>query len=168
MKRLYFLAPNTAIAHQVVDSFMDAGSEEHQIHVVAAPGTDLENLPQATLAEKSYLLPALKKGAGYGGSMGLLFGLAAINLPTAVLAGGALLTMGAIGAGMGAFLGCLIGADKENLHVSEAASAIENGQLLILVDVAEERVGEYETLIKQHYPDVTLKSTEATHPDFPY
>ena len=168
MRRLYFLVPSTAIAHKVVDGFKKAGVEERQIHVVAAPNTKLDHLPKATLAEKSYLVPALKKGADYGGSMGLLFGLAAIHLPVAVIAGGALLTMGLVGAGMGACLGCLIGADKENLHIKEVASAIESGELLILVDVPKARVGEFKALVKQHYPEARFQATEPTVPDFPY
>lgn len=168
MKRLYFLVPSTAIAQKVVDGLKNAGLKEHQIHVVAAPNTKLDDLPKATLVEQSYLVSALKKGAEYGGSIGLLFGLAAIHLPAAVFAGGALLTMGLVGAGMGACLGCLIGADKENLHIKEVASAIESGQLLILVDVPKARVGEFEVLVKQHYPDARLKATEPTVPDFPY
>ena len=61
MRRLYFLVPSTAIAHKVVDGFKKAGVEERQIHVVAAPNTKLDHLPKAALAEKSYLVSALKK-----------------------------------------------------------------------------------------------------------
>lgn len=168
MRRLYFLVPDLATTHAVVGGLRSAGVKEGNIHVIAAPGTKMDDLPEAKLAEKSYLLAALKKGAEYGGTMGLLVGLAALNLPGVVLAGGALLAMGLAGAGMGACLGCMIGADKENVHVKEVESAIVKGQLLVLVDVPRERTAEFEALIRQHYPEVRLEATEPTVPDFPY
>ncbi len=168
MRRLYFLLPNVATAQSVVDGLKSAGVEERHIHVIAAPGTPLKDLPEAGVTERSYLLPALKKGAEYGGTIGLLFGLSALNLPGVVLAGGALLAMGLVGAGMGACLGCLLGADKENVNVKALESAIREGQLLVMVDVPTERVGDFETLVKQRYPEAELKATESRVPDFPY
>ena len=76
--------------------------------------------------------------------------------------------MGLIGAGMSACLGCLIGADKENLRIKEGTSAIENGQLLILVDLPKARVDDFKALVKQHYPEARFKATEPTVPNFPY
>ncbi len=168
MRRLYFLVPDLETTHRVVRALKAQGVDDRHVHVVAAPGTELDDLHEATVKETSYLMPAMKKGAEYGGTMGLLVGLLALSLPGVVLAGGAMLAMGVLGAGMGACLGCLLGEDIENVHVKKYASAIAGGQLLVLVDVPEKRVGEFQALIKQHYPDAKLEDTEATSPEFPY
>lgn len=168
MRRLYFLVPDLQITQRIVEALQEAGVEERHVHVVAAPGVELEDLPDATRKETSYQLSAAKMGAEYGGTMGLLFGLLALNLPGAVLAGGALLAMGALGAGMGACLGCLLGEDAQNVHIKSLQSAIEEGKLLVLVDVPDERLSEIETLINARYPEAELKATETTLPHFPY
>lgn len=168
MRRLYFLVPDIETTHRVIRALESEGVDDHHVHVVAAPGTELDDLPEATAKQTSYLMPAMKKGAEYGGTMGLLVGLLALSLPGVVLAGGAMLAMGVLGAGMGACLGCLLGLDIENIHVKKYASAIAGGQILVLVDVPEDRMGEFQALIKRHYPDVNLEDTEATLPEFPY
>lgn len=127
MRRLYFLVPDLDITREIVQALESAGIEERYIHVVAAPGTTLEDLPEAAAHDRNYLFAATKRGAEYGGTMGLLVGLLAMNLPGVVLAGGALLAMGMVGAGMGACLGCLLGNDVENVHIKQFADAIAAG-----------------------------------------
>ena len=73
--------------------------------------------------------------------------------------------MGLVGAGTAACLGCLLGADKENVRVRELESAILDGQLLVLVEVPTERVGDFEAFVKQGYPEAQLKATASTFPD---
>lgn len=167
MRRLYFLLPDTRVAHKVVDELLLARVPEKHLHVIAAPGIDLGDLPEATLAQKSDFVPAMERGVALGGATGVVAGLVALALPGVVVAGGALLAMGLLGAGMGAWLGGMIGMDANNTHVKQFQSAIEKGEVLMLIDVGKERVGEIETLVKKHHPDADFEGTEPTIPAFP-
>jgi len=167
MRRLYFLLPDTGVAHKVVDDLLLARIPEKHLHVIASPGTDLGDLPEASLAQKSDFIPAMERGVALGGATGVLAGLAAIAMPGMVVAGGALLAMGLLGAGMGAWLGGMIGMDADNTHVKKFQSAIEKGEVLMLVDVPRERVEEIETLVRKHHPDADFEGTEPTIPAFP-
>ncbi len=167
MRRLYFLLPDIRVAHKVVDELLLARVPEKHLHVIAAPGIDLGDLPEATLAQKSDFIPAMERGVALGGATGVVAGLVALALPGVVVAGGALLAMGLLGAGMGAWLGGMIGMDAENTHVRQFQSAIEKGEVLMLVDVPKERVEEIETLVKKHHPDADFEGTEPTIPAFP-
>ncbi len=167
MRRLYFLLPNVEVAHKVVDELLLARIEERHIHVIAPEGVTLGDLPEASLLQKSDFIPAVERGIALGGATGVLAGLAAIAMPGVVVAGGALLAMSLLGAGMGAWLGGMIGMDVDNSRVKEFQSAIEKGELLMMVDVPKERVSEIEDLVRKHHPDADFEGTEPTIPAFP-
>ena len=87
--------------------------EEKHIHVIAKRGTELEDLPEASLMQKSDFVPAVERGLALGGSAGALAGLVAIVLPPAstVIAGGILLGSALAGAGVGAWAGGMVGVN---------------------------------------------------------
>ncbi len=167
MRRLYFLLPDLDITHKVVDELLLARIEERRIHVIGKDGLALADLPEASLVQKSDFVPALERGVALGGATGVLAGLAAVAMPGVVIAGGALLAMGLVGAGMGAWMGGMIGMDATNSQIKQFEEAVNAGQVLVLVDVAKDRVGEIETLVKKHHPDADFEGTEPTIPAFP-
>jgi len=167
MRRLYFLLPDLDMAHKVVDELLLARVEERHIHVIAKEGTPLADLPEASLIQKSDFVPAVERGVAMGGATGVVAGLAALAFPGVVIAGGALLAMGLAGAGMGAWLGGMIGMDVGNTHIKQFEEAIQGGQLLILVDVPKDRVDDIQNLVKKHHADADFEGTEPTIPAFP-
>ena len=167
MRRLYFLLPDLDVTHKVVDELLLARVEERHIHVIAKEGTPLKDLPEASLIQKSDFVPAVERGVAMGGATGIAAGLVAIALPGVVIAGGALLAMGLAGAGMGAWLGGMIGMDVENTHIKQFESAIQAGQILVLVDVPKDRVDDIQSSVKKHHSDADFEGTEPTIPAFP-
>ena len=99
MRRLYFLVPNVASARTINDELLLARVEEKHIHVIAKEGTAMEDLPEAKLAQRSDLIPALERGISIGGATGLVAGIVAVTFPPAGLAlgGGAVLGIGLAG-----------------------------------------------------------------------
>jgi hypothetical protein len=169
MKRIYFLAPDLRAARQVVEDLLLARIEERHMHIIAKRGTPLEELPEATLLQKSDFVHAVQRGITLGGATGVLAGLVAIALPGAspVIAGGVLLATTLSGAGVGAWLGGMVGMNVGNTRLKRFEKAIEDGELLVLVDVPRGRVEEIEARVKQHLPNVQLEGTEPTIPAFP-
>ena len=78
MRRLYFLLPDLDVTHKVVDELLLARIEERHIHVIAKEGVALEDLPEASLLQKSDFVPAVERGLALGGATGALAGLAAL------------------------------------------------------------------------------------------
>ncbi|MBA4142360.1 MAG: DUF1269 domain-containing protein [Nitrosospira sp.] len=169
MRRIYFLVPDIALTKRIVDDLLLARIEERHIHVIAKRGTQLEDLPEATLFQKSDFIPAVERGLALGGSAGALAGLVAIALPPAstVVAGGVLLATTLAGAGVGAWAGSLIGVSTGNSRIKQFEDAIEAGRLLVLADVPKDRVDEIEGRIRQHLPEVEIEGTEPGIPAFP-
>ena len=167
MRRLYFLLPNLDVTHKVIDELLLARVEERHMHVIAKEGTPLQDLPEAGLLQKSDFVPAMERGIATGGAAGVVAGLTALAFPGVVIAGGALLAMGLAGAGMGAWLGGMIGMDVENTHIRQFEEAIQNGQLLVLVDVPRDRVDGTQELVRKHHAEADFEGTEPTIPAFP-
>ena len=167
MRRLYFLLPDLEVTHKVIDELLLTHIEESHLHVLAAEGDELGDLPEATLLQKSDFIPAMERGVALGGATGLLGGLVALAMPGFVIAGGAVLAMGLVGAGMGVWMGGMIGVDVDNSQVKQFKSAIEEGKVLVMVDVPKDRVEDVETLVKKHHPDAEFEGTEPHIPAFP-
>lgn len=169
MRRIYFLVPSVASAKAIVDELLLARIEERRIHVVAREGTPLEDLPEAGVAQRSDLVPALQKGVAAGGLSGLLAGALAVTFPPAglVLGGGALLGLTLFGAGFGAWMSAMVGIGLPSGRLQRFEAAIEAGELLLMIDVPRDRVQATEALVRRHHPEVELEGTEPNMPLFP-
>lgn len=169
MRRLYFLIPDLGSTHKVVDELLLARIDEHHIHIVAKQGTPMGDLPEATVAQKTDLIPALERGLAVGGATGVLAGLAAVTFPPAglVLGGGAILGIALAGAGVGSWVSGMIGISIENSQIRAFEKAIEEGQLLMMVDVPKTRVDDINMLVFKHHPEAEVEGAEPTIPAFP-
>ena len=169
MRRLYFLVPNVDSARKINDELLLARVEERHIHVIAKEGTPMEDLPEAKLAQRSDVVPALERGITIGGATGIVAGIIAVTFPPAGLAlgGGAILGIGLAGVGFGALMSTMIGVDVSNTRIERFQDAIQKGELLMMVDVPKTRVEEIDDLVKKHHPEAEIEGTEPTIPAFP-
>jgi hypothetical protein len=169
VRRLYFLLPDLDTTTQLVDALLLARIEERHIHVIAKEGTPMGRLPEASLLQKSDFIPAVERGVALGGASGVLAGLVAVAYPLAGVAmgGGALLASALIGAGLGVWLSGMIGVSVPSRRLTQFEQAIQEGHLLLLLDVPKRRVDEIDALVRRHYADVEIEGTEPTIPAFP-
>ncbi len=169
LKRLYFLLPDADVARKIVDELLLAHIPYEHIHLIARSETTLDQLPEAGISQKTDLVPALERGLAVGGSVGALAGLAALAFPPAglVVAGGAVLFGALGGAGFGAWISGMIGVSLPNSRLERFESAIEDGMLLMMVDVPKQRVDEFQAMVKEHHPEADIEGTEPTIPSFP-
>ncbi len=171
MRRLYFLVPDVASASSIVDELLLARVEERRIHIAARDHHPLQeaNLPESNLLQESDFIPAVEKGLAVGGGTGIIAGLMAMTFPPAglIVGGGAVLGLGLLGAGFGAWVSGMIGVNVENTQLKEFEQALDAGQMLLMVDVPVARVDEITDLVKKHHPEAEVNGTEPTLPVFP-
>lgn len=169
MRRIYFLAPDVACAKAIVNDLLLARIEERRIHVLAKEGTALEDLPEAKLAQRSDLIPALERGAAAGGLTGLLAGLIAVTFPPAglVLGGAAVLGITLFGTGFGAWMSSMVGVGIPSSRLTQFETAIAGGDVLMMVDLSRDRVEEIEAIVMRHHPEAELEGLEPNIPEFP-
>lgn len=159
MRRLYFLLPDKASCHKLVGELKDVGVPEKHLHVVAGIAQSLDDLPEANIWQKSELIHGIEIGVGVGGAAGLIGGLLAVTFPPAglVLGGGALLAgTTAAGAGFGAVVSAMMKSHEHNHKLDRYHTAIERGELLLLVDVPAGRVEETREMILHHHPEARI------------
>ncbi len=161
MKRLCFLSPTVARTEQLVADFIADGIPKKHIYVVAKHGVQLGDLPDAG-PESDDFLPAYERGLVLGGSAGLLAGLVAISFPVTgvILGGGAVLLFSLFGAGLGGVLTGLAGAAFSNSHLEKFSEAINNGQIIVIIDVAKDQVDHFKNLVLQFEPDIKILGVE--------
>jgi len=169
MHRLYFLMPDVTVTHNLVNELLLSHVEERHIHVIAKEGTPMEELPEASLLQKSDFIPAIERGLTLGAVTGVIVGLVAMSLPPAglVIGGGAVFAIGAAGAGVGGWLSSMVGVSVPSTRLKKFEDAIKAGEFLVLVDVKRERIDEIESLVKKHYPEADVQGAEPKIPVFP-
>ncbi|MGZ5050978.1 MAG: DUF1269 domain-containing protein [Methylobacter sp.] len=164
MRRIYFLVPDIALTHTIVDELRAAGIEENHIHILAKRDTPLEGLPEAGVTIKTDFLAAVERGVALGGTTGLLAGLVGLRFAGFAIAGGPLLGIIMAGATIGTLMNGLMGMNSGNTRLKQFEEAIEQGELLVLVDVAKERIEEIRQSIVKHHPEAEFEGIEPILP----
>ena len=169
MRREYFLVPDIDTARKIVHELLLNHVEERYIHLIAKDDIPIEDLPEATLMQKSDFVPALEKGLVGGAYTGLAAGLITMTFPPLglVIGGGAILAMIAAGATVGGMVSALVGVGLPNSRLDKFENAINEGEILILVDIKRERIDEIQELVKGHHPEVEFEGVEPMNPPFP-
>lgn len=169
MEKLLFLVPDVDTAHSVVGTLREIGVSDERIGVLANSEARIEDLPEADVEDDSDVLPAFGRGIAAGGATGLLAGLAALAFPPAgLVAGGAALvattTLG--GASFGAFASALVGTSVANSQLREYEEAIEQGKILMIVEVEEDEAREEEirNVLTDKHASLSIEGTKGTAP----
>lgn len=164
MRRIYFLSPNIETTHKIVDELRTEGIADRNIHVLAKRDTPLGDMPEASVFEKTDFIPAMERGAALGATTGLLAGLVGLRFAGFAIAGGPILGILFYGATIGTIMSGLAGLQVGNSRVKEYADAIERGEMLVMVDIAKERIATISQLITKHHPTAHFEGIEPLLP----
>jgi hypothetical protein len=164
MRRIYFLAPDIKITHSIVNELRAEGIADNHLHILAKRDTPLGDLPEASEFQKTDFIPAVERGAALGATAGLLAGLVGLRFAGFAIAGGPVLGILFYGATIGAMMSGLAGLEVGNSRVKEYADAIENGQLLVMVDIPKDRIDAISQVIIKHHPAAKFEGIEPLLP----
>lgn len=170
MKRTYFLADDVAMAKRVADELLLAQVDARHIHVIARRGTALTDLPEANLLQKSDFVPAVQRGIALGGAAGIFMAAAGLALRIIIsppVAGGVMLASALAGAGVGSWLGGMVGMNIGNTRLKRFQPAIEHGSVLIIADVPRHRVEDVGSRVSRNVPEAHAEGLEPLVPPFP-
>tara|TARA_R110000868_G_scaffold376621_1_gene641648 strand:- start:144 stop:671 length:528 start_codon:yes stop_codon:yes gene_type:complete len=162
--RLFFLAPDESSAQQVTEALRTQKVEDDDIHAVARHDKVLntEGIPEASVLERSDIIGAAKRGATIGGTAGIFAGLTAVAITPLglVAAGGAVLGSALAGATAGTWTSTMIGVSVPNTELRSFQEAIDEGQILMLVDVDETQSEAIKALVQLACPEAVVRSGE--------
>ena len=160
--RIYFLVDDEAEAKKVITVLRNAEVEEDNIIAVAKREKYplAEGIPEANLLERSDVVNAAKNGSMIGGATGFFAGLAAVSImPLGLIAaGGAALGMGLAGATLGTWTSTMIGVSVTNRDLKAFEDGIEEGRILMLVDVDKAKADTIKAAVRKAQPEALIGS----------
>ncbi len=164
MRRIYFLVPDIGTTHKIVDELRSEGIEDRHIHILAKRDIPLGDLPEAGVTIKTDFIPAVERGAALGGTAGLLAGLIGLRFAGFAIAGGSVLGILIASATIASLAAGLIGMSLGNTRLKKYEQAIEQGELLLLLDVPKDQIDTISNLIIKHHPEVEFEGMEPLLP----
>jgi len=168
-RRLYFLLPDVKSAKVVHNELLLAKIDERHQHVIARDGTNLEDLPEADLRQKTDIFHGLQIGIVLGGLTGMILSAVAIFMdmivPGIEVWSVASLTVG--GAFLGAFASSMIAINVSNSHLKQFRPDIEAGRIFYMVDVSYKRLDEIMQLVRGQHPEADMRGIDPQIPAFP-
>jgi uncharacterized membrane protein YeaQ/YmgE (transglycosylase-associated protein family) len=148
-----------------------ASVDSRHIHIISNNEPELirARLPEASLFEKTDVVPAFERGLVVGFATGLIAGLIGSSFSPLGLNfdGATILGITLAGAVFGAWISGMIGVSLHNSQLKSFENAIAGGGLLIIVDVPKSRMAEITNMVKSHHPEAISEGSEPSMPAFP-
>jgi hypothetical protein len=168
-RRLYFLLPDVRSSRRVVDELLLARVEARRIHVLARRGTDLEDIPEAGVLQKTDVVHGAQVGGVLGAIAGLVGGILLVIFPPSGLSMQlvTILVASLLGALFGVWAASLAGAAVPNSKLRQFQLWIDQGRLLLMVDVPLHQCERITELVTRRHPEAVPGGTEPTIPAFP-
>jgi hypothetical protein len=168
-RRIYWLMPNLESARRTMDDLLLARIESRNIHFHASEGTDLSGLHPANVLQASDLVPSVQMGLLLGAAGGGVAGVALavspwvdeLSKPTVVAA------LAVFGLLFGAWSSSLIGVSTPSRRLRRFDQAMQDGEILLMVDVPHVRLDEIEALLHARHPEAHDEGQEPDIPAFP-
>ena len=168
-RRLYFLLPDVEAATRTRDDLLLARIEDRHLHFLARRGTDLHDLHEANVLQKTDLVHGGQVGLVIGATGGVLLGLFVLLSPPdgTSITYAIILATALGGASFGAWVGSLTGAGVPNSRLRTFDTAMNSGNVLMMADVPFTRVAEIQELVHRCHPEASGGALEPTVPAFP-
>lgn len=163
-RRLYFLLPDTESARKMLDEMLLARIEERRIHFLAQRGTLPDDLPEATVLQKTDIVHGAQLGIVIGGVAGTLGGMLVVWFPPAdvSLQWVTVLIAALLGALFGAWVSSMAASAVPNSQLVRFQADLERGKVLMMVDVPMSRIAEISELVTRRHPEAISSGFEPT------
>jgi hypothetical protein len=167
--RMYVTLPDLASARQIANDLLLARIEDKHMHFLARRGTDLGELHQATYLQKTDTVHGAFVGLVIGGLMGVVVGLLLMQFPPAGinLQFVTVLIAAIVGAGLGTWVASMVGLQVPNSRLRGFDPDIQEGKILLMLDVPSGRYEEIRGIIARTHPEAADRGNEPTVPAFP-
>ena len=166
---MYVTLPDLASARQLANDLLLARIEDKHMHFLARRGTDLGELHQASYLQKTDTVHGAFVGLVIGGLMGAVVGLLLMQFPPAgiKLQFVTVLIAAILGAGFGTWVASMVGLQVPNSRLRGFDPEIQEGKILLMLDVPSGRYEEIRSIIAKTHPEAADRGNEPTVPAFP-
>lgn len=168
-RRLYFMLPDMASAREMMNEMLLARIEESHIHFLAKRGTVPDDLPEANVLQKTDIVHGAIMGMVIGGIAGVIGGTLVWLFPPegTSLQLVTILIASILGAMFGTWVSSMAATAVPNSKLKAFHPRIEQGKVLMMVDVPFGKVETIRNLVETRHPEAASGGMEATMPAFP-
>jgi hypothetical protein len=168
-RRLYYMLPNVTTARAELDELLLARIEERHIRFMAKDGTLPDDMPDCSFLLKTDLIHGAQLGVIIGAIVGLCAGIFLVMFPPEglTLRTATILLVALGGALFGGWASGMNAAAIPNKKLEQYAERIEQGQVLMMVDVPVRRMKEIEEMIAKRHPDFNFGGEDPPMLAFP-
>jgi hypothetical protein len=153
-----------------MDDLLLARIDEGHMHFVGREDADMTGLHAANVLQTSDVIRSAEVGLVIGGATGAIVGaIVAVVYPVFGDKShwGLIAVLAVAGALFGAWASSMIGASTPSQRLKRFEPQIEQGQILLMVDVPRRRVEEIEQRLQALHPEAHLEGVEPNIPAFP-
>ena len=167
--RMYVTLPDLGSARTLANDLLLARIEDRHMHFLARRGTDLGELHQASYLHKTDAVHGGFVGFVIGGVMGVAVGFLLVHYPPQgiSLELGAVLVAAIVGALLGTWVASMVGLQVPNSRLKGFEGDIQEGKILLMLDVPSGRYEEVRDIIAKTHPEAADRGNEPTVPAFP-
>jgi hypothetical protein len=168
-RRMYYVMPDLASSRKIMDDLLLARVEECHIHFLAKRGTPMEGLHEANVLQKTDLVHGAQLGLVIGAVLGcagggllIYSGLAVERWQIASVIGAT-----AVGALLGTWVSSMVGSAIPNSRLRQFEQQIDDGRILLMVDVPEHKVEKIKAALSERHPEAQDRGVDPHIPVFP-
>ena len=167
--RMYVTLPDLASARRLANDLLLARIEDKHMHFLARRGTDLGELHEASYLQKTDAVHGAFTGLVIGGVVGVLVGLLLVYFPPGNVSIQlvAVLIAAVVGAFLGVWMSTMLGLQVPNTRLKGFEQDLEEGRILLMLDVPAGRNTEIHEIIARTHPEAADRGNEPTVPAFP-
>ncbi|MDQ2963701.1 MAG: DUF1269 domain-containing protein [Pseudomonadota bacterium] len=143
--------------------------EERHIHFLAKRGTPMDGLHEANVLQKTDVVHGAQLGLVIGALLGcaaggllVFLGLTAERWQIATVIGTTFL-----GALLGTWVSSMVGSAIPNSRLQQFDALIDQGCILLMIDVPEDKVEEIKKLLRERHPEAQDRGLDPHIPVFP-
>jgi uncharacterized membrane protein YeaQ/YmgE (transglycosylase-associated protein family) len=166
---MYVTLPDLASARQLANDLLLARIEDRHMHFLARRGTDLGELHEASHLQKTDAMHGAFTGLVIGGIVGVIVGLLLVYFPPGGMSVQlvAVLIAAIVGSVLGIWIAGMMGLQVPNTQLKGFEQEMEEGKILLMLDVPASRYEEIRQIIARTHPEATDRGNEPTVPAFP-
>jgi len=152
-----------------MDDLLLARIEARHIHCLARRGTPMEGLHEANVLQTTDLVHGAQIGLLIGALLGCIVGGAVVwYFPVAgIWQTVTVLGASIVGALFGVWVSSMVGSSIPNSRLARFQPVIDDGNILMMVDVPEHRTEEIKSLLGERHPEASSRGLEPHIPAFP-
>lgn len=168
-RRLYFVLPDVESARAMLNDLLLARIEVKHIHFLSRRDTLPDDLPEATVLQKTDIVHGAQMGMVIGAVVGAVAGVLVVFFPPEGVTLKFITVLGVAigGAFFGAWASSMAASAVPNSRLKAFQQDMEAGRVLMMVDVPMRRVQEIRELVRRRHPEALSGGFEPTIPAFP-